>query len=42
MIPIVLWCPNWIFSFVITHDHGTIVIAVLWVFETFAWAIGGI
>jgi len=42
MITIALWCPNWIFTFVITHDHGTIVNAVLWVFETFAWAIGGI
>ena len=42
MITIALWCPNWIFTFVITHDHGTIVNAMLWVFETFAWAIGGI
>ncbi|MDA8768222.1 hypothetical protein N9N20_08715 [Planktomarina temperata] len=42
MITIALWCPIWIFTFVITHDHGAIVNAVLWGFEAFAWAIGGI
>jgi hypothetical protein len=42
MITIALWCPIWIFTFVVTHDHGAIVNAVLWGFEAFAWAIGGI
>ena len=42
MITIALWCPIWIFGFVVTHDHGAIVNAVLWGFEAFAWAIGGI
>ena len=42
MITIALWCPIWIFGFVITHDHGAIINAVLWGFEAFAWAIGGI
>ena len=42
MITIALWCPIWIFTFVITHDHGAIVNALLWGFEAFAWAIGGI
>ncbi|MDC1059148.1 hypothetical protein OAQ28_05950 [Planktomarina temperata] len=42
MITIALWCPIWIFTFDITHDHGAIVNAVLWGFEAFAWAIGGI
>ena len=42
MITIALWCPIWIFAFVVTHDHGAIVNAVLWGFEAFAWAIGGI
>ena len=42
MITIALWCPIWIFTFVVTHDHGAIINAVLWGFEAFAWAIGGI
>ena len=42
MITIALWCPIWIFTFVVTHDHGAIVNAVLWGFEAFACAIGGI
>ncbi|MDB4203316.1 hypothetical protein N9767_02955 [Planktomarina temperata] len=42
MITIALWCPIWIFTFVVSHDHGAIVNAVLWGFEAFAWAIGGI
>ena len=42
MITIALWCPIWIFAFVVTHDPGAIVNAVLWGFEAFAWAIGGI
>ncbi|MDC0860461.1 hypothetical protein OAP54_02280 [Planktomarina temperata] len=42
MITIAPWCPIWIFTFVITHDHGAIINAVLWGFEAFAWAIGGI
>ena len=42
IITIALWCPIWIFTFVVTHDHGAIVNAVLWGFEAFAWAIGGI
>lgn len=42
MITIALSCPIWIFGFVVTHDHGAIVNAVLWGFEAFAWAIGGI
>ncbi|MDA8966331.1 hypothetical protein N9H43_02215 [Planktomarina temperata] len=42
MITIALWCPIWIFTFVVTHDHGAIVNAVLWGFEAFALAIGGI
>ncbi|MDB4199953.1 hypothetical protein N9792_02355 [Planktomarina temperata] len=36
MITIALWCPIWIFTFVVTHDHGAIVNAVLWGFEAFA------
>jgi hypothetical protein len=42
MITIALSCLFWICGFVITHDHGAIVNAVLWGFEAFAWAIGGI
>ena len=42
MITIALWCPIWIFTFVVTHDHGATLNAVLWIFETFAWAIGGV
>ena len=42
MITIAFWCPIWIFTFVVTHDHGAIVNAVLWGFEAFACAIGGI
>ena len=42
MITVALWSPIWFFAFVITHDHGATFNTVLWIFETFAWAIGGI
>lgn len=42
MITVALWSPIWFFAFVITHDHGATCNTVLWIFETFAWAIGGI
>lgn len=42
MITVAFWSPIWFFAFVITHDHGATFNTVLWIFETFAWAIGGI
>ena len=42
MITVAFWSPICIFAFVITHDHGAPFNTVLWVFETFARAIGGI
>lgn len=42
MITLAVWVPIWIITAVITHDHGATLNAVLWIFETFAWAIGGV
>ena len=42
MITVAVWSPICFFVFVITHDHGATFNTVLWIFETFAWAIGGI
>ena len=42
MITLAVWVPIWIIVAVITHDHGATLNAVLWIFETFAWAIGGV
>ena len=42
MITLAFWVPIWIIAAVITHDHGATLNAVLWIFETFAWAIGGV
>ena len=42
MITLAVWVPIWIIAAVITHDHGATLNAVLWIFETFAWAIGGV
>ena len=42
MITVAVWSPIWFFAFVVTHDHGATFNTVLWIFETFAWAIGGI
>ena len=42
MITVAVWSPICIFAFVITHDHGATFDTVLWIFDTFAWAIGGI
>ena len=42
MITLAVWVPIWIITAVITHDHGAKLNAVLWIFETFAWAIGGV
>ena len=42
MITLAFWVPIWIITAVITHDHGATLNAVLWIFETFAWAIGGV
>ena len=42
MITLAVWVPIWIITAVIIHDHGATLNAVLWIFETFAWAIGGV
>jgi hypothetical protein len=42
MMTVAFWSPICIFIFVITHDHGATFNTVLWIFGTFAWAIGGI
>ena len=42
MITLAFWVPIWIITAIITHDHGATLNAVLWIFETFAWAIGGV
>ena len=42
MITVALSILIWIFAFAITHDHGVTLRAVLWIFKTFAGAIGGI
>jgi hypothetical protein len=42
MITVAVWSPICIFVFVITNDRGATFNTVLWIFETFAWAIGGI
>jgi hypothetical protein len=42
MITFAFWVPIWIIAAVITHDHGATLNAVVWIFETFAWAIGGV
>lgn len=42
VITVAVWSPICIFAFVITRDHGATFNTVLWIFETFAWAIGGI
>ena len=42
MITVALSILIWIFAFAITHDHGAPFNTVLWIFETFAKAIGGI
>ena len=40
MITLAVWVPIWIIAAVINLDHGATLNAVLWIFETFAWAIG--
>ena len=42
MVTLAFWIPIWLIAFALSLDHGATLHTVLWIFETFAWAIGGI